>query len=129
MSIAARTREWLASPEFAAHLTAIVVALVAGIFTFQYRPHSLAGYFLVFLVGIAVPSIYEEQWRVDYERRSRAAVWALFASVLLIAVYLAVGVLLQQVLDQTAAEVGAFVTSWLAGITGARGISGFETES
>lgn len=129
MSIAARARRWLASAEFAAHLTAVLVALAAGMLAFQYRPHSLVGYFLVFLAGIAVPNIYQEQWSVDYERRSYAAVWALFASVSLIAVYLAVWALLEQVLDQTAAEVGAFVTSWLVGLVGARGISGFETEA
>jgi UDP-N-acetylmuramyl pentapeptide phosphotransferase/UDP-N-acetylglucosamine-1-phosphate transferase len=129
MSIAARFRNWLASPEFAAHLTAILVALAAGILAFQYRPHSLAGYFLVFLAGIAVPGIYDEQWSVDYDQRLPAAVWALFASLSLVAAYLVVWTLLQQVVDQTAAEVGAFVTSWLVGFAGARGISGFETEA
>jgi UDP-N-acetylmuramyl pentapeptide phosphotransferase/UDP-N-acetylglucosamine-1-phosphate transferase len=129
MSIAARARRWLASPEFAAHLTAIVVALAAGILAFQYRPHSLAGYFLVFLAGIAVPGIYDEQWSVEYERRLSAALWALFASLSLVAVYLVVMAVLQQVFDQTAAEVGAFVTSWLLGLAGARVLSGFEVES
>lgn len=126
-SLVDRAGAWVTSSGFAVTLTALVVALAAGTVVFETAPGSRDGYFLVFLAGIAVPTIYEEQWTAKYDDRRYAVLWALFASLSLIAAYLAVATVLRTAFGEAVATAGAFVVVWLAGIVGARVLSGYES--
>jgi hypothetical protein len=116
MSLAARFRAYLGSAEFAVSATAIVVALAAGAVAFETLPGEVNGYFVVLLAGIGVPSIYENQWPVDYENRTAAVAWALGACVALLATYVVLATALATVLGDFPASAVAFAAAWLLGV-------------
>lgn len=116
MSLADRFRAYLVSAEFAVTSAAIVVALVAGAVAFETLPGGADGYFVVFLAGIGVPSIYENQWPVDHDSRARAVAWSLGACVALLATYVALATVLATVLGDFLASAVAFSAAWLLGV-------------
>lgn len=113
----ARFRAWLGSSEFVVAATAVVVALAAGDVAFTTSPQPADGYFAMLLAGIAVPSIYENQWPFDHDSRFVAAAWALGACAALLACYALVSTALAVVLNGIVPSAAAFATAWLLGIT------------
>lgn len=115
-SLAARFRAWLGSTEFAVTATAVVVALGAGQVAFTTSAEPADGYFVVLLAGIGVPSIYENQWPVDYDSRVVGVAWALGACAAVLACYVVVSTALSAVLDGVVPSAVAFATAWLLGV-------------
>jgi hypothetical protein len=112
----ARFRAWLGSGEFAVTATAVVVALAAGNVAFTTSAQPADGYFVILLAGIAVPSIYENQWPFDYDSRVVAVAWALGACAALLACYVLVSTALAVALNGILPSAAAFATAWLLGI-------------
>ncbi|MFC3478876.1 hypothetical protein [Halobacterium litoreum] len=123
-SLVARFRAWLGSTEFAVTATAVVAALVAGFALFERAPDANDGYFAVFLAGIAVPSIYREQWDGAFDSRALAVLWSAVACALAVGAYLVLVAVFDGVAGGSVPSVLAFVVTWVLGLFVARVATG-----
>lgn len=117
-SLVGRFRRWAASVEFAVTATAVAAALVAAPLAFEYGG-SVDGYFVLLLAGVAVPSVYENQWPTGYDGRVAGAAWALAASAAVVACYGVLAAGLQALATGFLPKAVAFATTWVLSILAA----------
>ncbi|WP_276258838.1 hypothetical protein [Haloglomus litoreum] len=120
-STISRLRNWLTDQQQVATLVAVLVALAAG-YAFEARFGVYAGSFLLLmLLGVGVPSAYEERWP-RYDHAWQAVAWVLVACGLVVVAF--VGSFLAGralALDSSLASVGAFLAVSLGGLLLLRG--------
>lgn len=119
-SLVARFRAYLGSVEFTVTATAVVAALVSGAVLFERAPDANDGYFAVFLAGIAVPSIYREQWRGEFDSYAFAVLWTVVACALAVGAYVLLVAIFGDVAGGSVPSILAFVVTWILGLSVAR---------
>lgn len=102
-------------------LVAILVAVPAAMLGMAPSYGFEAGFLLLMLLGVDVPSLYDREWPVAYSSIRVVVAWTLVACLLVGATYLALVVLAR------AAGLGplwsaslAFAATWFASVGGAR---------
>ncbi|WP_336037003.1 hypothetical protein [Halobacterium yunchengense] len=119
-SLTGRFRAWLASVEFAVTATAVALALAAGALAFRHSPDAADGYFVVLLVGVGVPNVYENYREPPLDGRLAGVAWAVAATVFVVACYLAVAAALRAVTAGFLPRAAAFAAAWVLAISATR---------
>ena len=122
-SLAARFRAYLGSEDFAVTTGAVVVALVAlfaGSVVFDLFTDSLDGYFVVFLAGVAVPTIARDQWQRSFGSRGWAVLAGALGAVVVSLAYAGIVAAMRLVVGDPVAPAVAFVATWILGTFAAR---------
>ena len=126
MSLADRFRAYLGSADFAVTTGAVVVALVAlflGSVSFDAFTDTMDGYFVVFLAGIAVPTIARDQWQRPFASRGRALLWGAAGAVVVSLAYAGVVTAMRLVAGDPVAPIVAFAATWILGSFAVRTIT------
>lgn len=123
-SLLARFRRELFSRQSLVILVAIVVAVPVAGALYEYTGDFAAGFLLLVLLGVEVPSTYERRWPIAYESTVAIVAWTLGACALVAGAFLALYLAASAFLSRPLGAVVAFVLATVAEIAVARRVGG-----